>query len=596
MSKRVTVDISNKIAVACAFAALLVVGRFTCGDELQAETGSPVQRRAGTGTSAGAFVDMLAPGGSPYKVLGVNPSDTSVAKWVDQTTGVGLSTATPASVVAGPGTAGTGTSAVKEGHAHQLGSNTPTPGMLPFAGTGTAAGTDTTASITWRYGQASDIAGLPTVSGTPNYVAKFGTGGVVDSHIYEDATYLYQTLPINLGSSYDTVKLLTYDDGYQWSGLGAYGGDTLRLFGSDYAKRITFGSQTHAGVFTKGMELLDKTLTIEGGLAVKTLPGGGVGKYLYQSSTDGTISAKTIAATDVGAEPTLSACAPGQAVVYTGTGTGTSTAKGCGTITGVAYSFSTSTPAAVATSGAVGTSTQLSHSDHKHAYTDDHLTEVTSGGGTGTLWDLIFSSLGSISVGLNTSQSPTRLSLNAVYGTSTPAGITTSGSVGTANESSRSDHVHALTGRTLVNTEEFTSSQDYWTGSSYGQWVIGPSVTFTSGGTRFNVYAQATLTTQTGDEEGPYNVCALAISADLGTSATTQRSKETYAAQVGHTNGYANITIFPNVVMYNTMINEGRFTLSNTGQTTVSLYMYPALAGKCRVPSGHLKIYIDVYK
>ncbi|MEN6546225.1 MAG: hypothetical protein ABFE07_09310 [Armatimonadia bacterium] len=421
--------------------------------------------RAGTGTAQGTDTAASAQFGDIY------PTDI-----VGLSTGVGLSTATPASVVAGPGTAGTGTSAVKEGHAHQLGSNTPTPGMLPFAGTGTATGTSSTANITWRYGQASDISGLPTVSGTPNYLAKFGAGGVVDSHILEDTAYIYPLFPLNFGST-PTVAVATYDDGVYMAGIGYGPGLALQIFGHDSDKRISFGSRTRAGVYTEGMRLIDGTLTIHGGLVVNALPGKGIGKYLYDTDGAGTIGEKAITASDVGAEPTLPVGNVSQFLQTTGTGTGTSTQRVWSTITIPTVAFSTSTPAAVATSGAVGTSTllsrsdhdhaeapyrfststpvavgtsgavgysqELSRSDHRHAYSDDHMVGAVNGNNYGYLYDILYSSLDSITVAPNLSQSPYRVSVNTTFGTSTPASVGTSGSVGTANTSSRSDHVHA---------------------------------------------------------------------------------------------------------------------------------------------------------
>jgi len=141
-----------------------------------------------------------------------------------------------------------------------------------------------------------------------------------------------------------------------------------------------------------------------------------------------------------------------------------------------------------------------------------------------------------------------------------------------------------------VNTETITSGSAYFTTFATG-WFSGPTVTFTSGGTRFNVIAQATVTADTAYS----NLCALAIVADTGTSASTIRGTSSIGILKGSYNGFVNSTAFGNVIVYSTITTVANFTLS-TGQVTVGANMYQDQASPCRVPSGSLKVYVDVYK
>lgn len=95
------------------------------------------------------------------------------------------------------------------------------------------------------------------------------------------------------------------------------------------------------------------------------LPGKGIGKVLYDTDGAGNFAEGSLS--NIGAEPALAACSPGQAVIYTGAGTSLTTTKGCGTLTGANVTYSTATPTTVgSTSGAAGTDTSVVRSDHAH--------------------------------------------------------------------------------------------------------------------------------------------------------------------------------------------------------------------------------------
>ena len=353
--KKLTVTIPNWLMATMAVAVVALGGRCTFR-ALEAETGSPVQRRAGTSTSAGAFAEQLAPGPVVGKMLSPNPADTSVTKWIDPPTGL------PAGSV---------------------------NDVPQITATGTTTG--------W---------GVTNLSGTTDYIPKKTAGGWGDSAMSESSGYMSLAENFALhNADLATMMIENASDSGLYPRL-----QTLRQRGTigspqpigagDYLGLINFLARTSGGYGYSGaylaaiadnitggnivgrmcLNLADGSsadssaqvwcaypsyFDIKGGLKVETLDGGGVGKYLYQSSTDGTISAKTLAASDVGAEPTLPVGRPGEVLMTTGTGTATNTNLAWGT--GAAYQFSTSTPSTVgSTSGSVGTSTLLSHSDHAH--------------------------------------------------------------------------------------------------------------------------------------------------------------------------------------------------------------------------------------
>ena len=62
-------------------------------------------------------------------------------------------------------------------------------------------------------------------------------------------------VPLSFGSSYNIPKIFLYDDLTYISGIGSYSPDTLRIFGDSLNKKITFGSQTRAGVFSETMRI-----------------------------------------------------------------------------------------------------------------------------------------------------------------------------------------------------------------------------------------------------------------------------------------------------------------------------------------------------
>lgn len=78
------------------------------------------------------------------------------------------------------------------------------------------------------------------------------------------------------------------------------------------------------------------------------------------------------------------------------------------------YSFSTVTPLAVGTSGSVGTKSDLSRSDHIHQGDGNDKVRAYDGYTPGYLYDTVFSSTGSITVGLNSQ----KLNLTANFGSS----------------------------------------------------------------------------------------------------------------------------------------------------------------------------------
>ena len=672
----------------------------------------------------------------------------------------------------------------------QLANGTPGAGKYPRGGacpTGTSidTSTGTTDRQCWSKIQASDVEGLPIVSGTQNYVAKFGASGLTNSSMREVGGG-YMSLAKNFAIQNADLATALIENA---SDSGLYPRifmvrqrgtieTPLAIRAGDYLGLINFTARTSGGYGYSGAYLYaiadavsaggnitgraclklangtsaDANITswcsyptyfdIAGGLKIEALDGGGVGKYLYQSGTDGTISAKTIAASDVGAEPTLPACPPGQLPMYTGTGTGTSTAKTCSTVVSDTYkvkayssseeqflnaaivstdssinlaqngtgtaakvnitaAFGTSTPVSVAgTTGAVGTSPTVSRSDHAHACltanasqngcmssadkmkldglsADDHKVSAFDGSNYGYLYDVLFSSLGTISVGVNSSQSPTRISLNANTGSTSgtvcagddsrlsnartptahgsthnpggsdvPSAFTNTPGVGkVATLTSAGQNLDSWTtasatpgasrivktgtggnvngwlslsadpftntpgvgkvatltsagqnlngwilGKTQVNHEELTSGSDYFTTASSG-WFFGPTRTFTSGGDRFVVTVQATIATVA----SPATFCALTVVADTGSSARTQRGKETFTILAGSSNGFTNSTTFYGYTVYSSSINIAEFDLA-TGQVTVGSAMYQDSSIPCRVPSGYLKLYVDVYK
>lgn len=144
----------------------------------------------------------------------------------------------------------------------------------------------------------------------------------------------------------------------------------------------------------------------------------------------------------------------------------------------------------------------------------------------------------------------------------------------------------------LVNSEVVTSSSDYWTSAGEG-WSSGPSYTFTSNGTRLNVTVEVTISPSV-DIAGR-GFCALTIVADNGSSASTQRGRETFLRIISGdvvidvpTSGY---------YMVGSLSNHANFTLGSTGQTTITVRMYQGGAfTRCTVLSGYLKMYVDVYK
>ena len=129
---------------------------------------------------------------------------------------------------------------------------------------------------------------------------------------------------LSTGGSYGVPKILVYDDGTYISGMGAYSTDIMRIFGTDYDKIITFGSQTLAGVFTEGARLTDGALTVRKSITSGSA-GGTAGSFNLNGSTSGTVT-HNVAATTASYTLTDPAAAPGtnQAVQYpSGGGQGT---------------------------------------------------------------------------------------------------------------------------------------------------------------------------------------------------------------------------------------------------------------------------------
>ena len=230
------------------------------------------------------------------------------------------------------------------------------PGDVPqviVTGSGTGTGTE------W---------GVTNITGTLNHLTKKTAGGWGDSLAYQDDVKFFFPLELNTGPNYGYLKLSVYDDGsYNKSGIGVFSGEPLRFQVPTGLQLFTWGHAAYDGSgYAEEMRLSAGTLTIAGGLAVKTLPGGGVNKFLYQSSTDGTISAKTITAADVGAQPSVPGSS-GQIPKYTATGTSTGIVAANGTIDfdplgtyflhtsegPVFYRWGTFSPSTAATSSAV---------------------------------------------------------------------------------------------------------------------------------------------------------------------------------------------------------------------------------------------------
>jgi hypothetical protein len=109
--------------------------------------------------------------------------------------------------------------------------------------------------------------------------------------------------PLSFGSSYSIPKMYLFDDGTSVAGFGSYSPDTLRIFGDSLNKKITFGSQTRAGVFSEMFRIDNSNVgigvtspkAIFHSLGVTASPGG---PYTFNPTTTsgptGTIQSWTV--------------------------------------------------------------------------------------------------------------------------------------------------------------------------------------------------------------------------------------------------------------------------------------------------------------
>lgn len=209
-------------------------------------------------------------------------------------------------------------------YSQKLANGTPGAGKYPRGGacpTGTSidTSTGTTDRQCWSTIPASDIAGLPTVSGTKDYVAKFGTGGVVNSHIYEasDGSIAYSSIPLHVSghvqSSGEVISGQSYGFRNLTYTLNAANPIWAFFDASDYGLSYYQDSGAHpAGIsgdaicFHYGNKAAPPFCVQSAGnifasqLTLSGLIGKGIGNVLYDYDGNGTIRAKALTAADLG--------------------------------------------------------------------------------------------------------------------------------------------------------------------------------------------------------------------------------------------------------------------------------------------------------
>ena len=137
-------------------------------------------------------------------------------------------------------------------------------------------------------------------SGAGSVTITWATGASAPAAIFNGNVGIGATtsiVPLSFGSTYNLAKINLFDNGTIASGFGSYFPDTLRIFGDNTNKEITFGSQTRAGAFSESMRIdtgrvgigITNPLGIFHSGGVVASPGGP-----YNFTTTGTGSTGTI--------------------------------------------------------------------------------------------------------------------------------------------------------------------------------------------------------------------------------------------------------------------------------------------------------------